>query len=696
MIKRFSTILGFFFLLVNFSITASGQMEYPEDKVKAKFTVEQNGCEATIIATITVVPKWHINAVKIPPPTFLFPSTLKIKKNANFVLVGGTIEPKPHFMHDEMADEDLYYHEGTFKIKQKIKITGTKDFTVEGYFEFQTCNDVRCLTDYQYPIKVQIKGCQEEEVLVDPSDKDETAKLKAEADSIAGANQDTVNTAAVSSVDDKAKSKSTAVAPVEKKSFSLWGVFFTAFLSGFLALIMPCVFPMIPMTVSFFTKQSKSRSAGIKKALMYGLSIVLIHVFLALIVVATGSASLLNELSTNPWFNLFFFVMLFVFGLSFLGAFEIQLPSKWVNAADAKADKGGYIGVFFMALVLSLASFSCTGPILGALLVGISSDGGNMALIIGMFAFGLALALPFTLFSIFPSMMTSMPSSGGWLNVVKVFLGFLEIAFAFKFLSTFDTTLQLHILEREVFIAAWVAIFGTLAIYLLGFITLPHDSKVERLSVGRAMLGVLTLAFTLYLLPGMWGAPLKAVNAFLPPTTYAESPRGVGYQGGGTSSAVEHVEGMHDGPQGTQAFTDYDLALAYAKKVNKPLFIDFTGWGCVNCRKMENTVWGEPGVIELLRNDVVIVSLYVDERTELPKEEQSEIEINGRKMSIKTIGNKWTAKQIIEYGTASQPYYMMQNTSGEDLPIGSADYQNHSNKDKFQKWIESGLSEFGK
>ncbi len=689
--KKTVKIFGLLFLLVSFSFFADGQMEYPEDKVKASFSVEQNGCEATIVATITVLPKWHINAVKIPQPTFLFPTTMKIKKNPNFELVGGTIEPKPHFMHDDMADEDLYYHEGTFKIKQKIKVTGKKDFVVEGYFEFQTCNDVKCLPDYRFPIKVNVKACTaEESTVVEPKSNDDSSNVES-----ARLDQDSVNKVDASSDDENKNDKQIVQEPVQEKT-SYWGIFFAAFLSGFLALIMPCVFPMIPMTVSFFTKQSKSRSDGIKKAIVYGLSIVLIHVLLAVIVIATGSASLLNELSTNPYFNLFFFVMLVVFGLSFLGAFEIQLPSKWVNAADAKADKGGYVGVFFMALVLSLASFSCTGPILGSLLVGISSEGGNMSLLIGMFAFGLALALPFTLFSIFPSMMTSMPSSGGWLNVVKVFLGFLEIALAFKFLSTFDTTLQLHILEREVFIACWVAVFGTLAMYLFGFIQLPHDSKVEKLSVGRTMLATITLAFTLYLYHGMWGAPLKIVNAFLPPTTYAESPRGVGFQGGVMSNEVEHVEGMHDGPQGTQAFTDYDLALAYAKKVNKPLFIDFTGWGCVNCRKMENTVWGEPGIIDHLRNDVVIVSLYVDERTPLDKKDQSEVEINGRKMAITTIGNKWTAKQIVEYGTASQPYYVMQNTSGEDLPIGSADFQNHSNPEKFKKWIKSGLSEFKK
>lgn len=481
----------------------------------------------------------------------------------------------------------------------------------------------------------------------------------------------------------------------DKKQQSMWLVFLGSFGAGFIALIMPCVFPMIPMTVSFFTKRSPTRAIGIRNAMFYGGSIVLIHVLLGGIVVITGAGELLNEMSTNVYFNLFFFLMLFIFGLSFLGAFEIQLPASWVNKADSKADKGGLIGIFFMALVLSLASFSCTGPILGGLLGGLSSAGGNTALMIGMFGFGLALALPFMLFSIFPAMLNSMPNSGGWLNVVKVFLGFLEIAFAFKFLSTADTTMQWHLLEREIFISIWIAVFLTLTLYMFGKIQLPHDSPVSKLSVGRTMVGTFVLAFTLYLVPGLWGAPLKLVNAFLPPDFYAESPGGLSKSsGGGGGHEQEHVDGMHEGPAGIMAFKDYDKAKAYAEEVNKPLFIDFTGWGCVNCRKMEQSVWPEPGVIEHLRNDVVVVSLYVDERTELPKSEQKTLTIDGRKKSIVTIGDKWTAKQMMEYKRSSQPQYVMQYPDGTDIPIGSADYRNHKDARVFQKWLESGLKAF--
>jgi len=583
------------------------------------------------------------------------------------------------------------YHSNTIYLKQKIKINSENDFTLKGVFSFQTCDDKQCLPPHEVDFSIKVKGVK--------SGKVETADVK-QVNNVEDPGTDVVE---LNETEDLVKEPKTdsKKAKIEepnkdKDEASLWGVFIGAFFSGFLALIMPCVFPMIPMTVSFFTKRSKSKSQGIKNSMIYGGSIVLIHVLLGGIVVITGAGELLNEMSTNVYFNIFFFLMLFIFGLSFLGAFEIQLPASWVNKADSKADKGGVVGIFFMALVLSLASFSCTGPFLGGLLGGLSSYGGDSALMVGMFAFGLALALPFMLFSIFPAWLNSMPSSGGWLNVVKVFLGFLEIAFAFKFLSTADTTMQWHLLEREIFISIWIAVFGTLALYMFGKIRLPHDSISEKLSVGRSMMGTLVLAFTIYLIPGLWGAPLKVVNAFLPPDFYAESPGGIGGGSGySAGESIEHIDGMHEGPQGIMAFNDYDKALAYAKKVNKPLFVDFTGWGCVNCRKMEQSVWGQPGVIEHLRNDVVIVSLYVDERTELPKKEQGVVKVGDREISVKTIGNKWTVKQMSEYKTASQPYYVMQTPDGIDLGNGSADYQNHSNTAVFQKWLEDGL-EFNK
>ena len=470
---------------------------------------------------------------------------------------------------------------------------------------------------------------------------------------------------------------------------SLWSLFILSFLSGLAALLTPCVFPMIPMTVSFFTKQSKSKAAGIKNALLYGVSIIVIYILLGTVVTAVFGASVLNEMSTNPWFNIFFFVLLVIFAFSFMGAFEIRLPNKWVNSADSKADKGGIIGIFFMALVLALVSFSCTGPIVGTLIVEAASKGG-IAPVVGMFGFSFALALPFTLFAIFPGWLNSMPQSGGWLNTVKVFLGFLELALAFKFLSNADLAWQAHFLERELFIAIEIAVFSVLAMYLFGKLRLPHDDVVEKVSVGRAMLGVLTLTLVVYMIPGLWGAPLKLINAYLPQSDYAESPLGVG--GGGGGSAAEHgPEGTHLGAQKLWLFDDLDKAQAYAKKEGKPLFLDFTGRNCVNCRKMEENVWGEPGVIEKLRDDVVVVSLYVDERTELPKDQQRIEKVNGEDFPIKTIGNKWMFKEISEYEIATQPYYRLLGPNGEDLDNGSADYENHSSPADFQKWLEEGI-----
>lgn len=469
---------------------------------------------------------------------------------------------------------------------------------------------------------------------------------------------------------------------------SLWAIFFLSFAAGFAALLTPCVFPMIPMTVSFFTKQSKSKAQGIRNAIFYGVSIIVIYILLGSVITAIFGAEVLNEMSTNPTFNIVFFLILVVFAISFMGAFEIRMPSKWVNSADSKADKGGIIGIFFMALALALVSFSCTGPIVGTLLVEAASKGG-LAPFIGMFGFSLALALPFGLFAAFPGWMNSLPKSGGWLNTVKVVLGFLELALAFKFLSNADLAVQAHLLEREVFLAIWIGIFLVLALYLFGFLTLPHDSKVERLSVGRTLLGTFTLIFVIYMLPGMWGAPLKLISAFPPPLQYAESPLGVG--GGGASISGDHPEGTHLGPQNIYVFHDYDKALAYAKEVNKPLFVDFTGVNCVNCRKMEQSVWGEPGIIDVLRNDVVIVSLHVDQRTELPKSEQKTVTVDGRKKKIVTVGDKWMVKQIKEFRATAQPYYVMQDVNGKVISKVPATYQDHKVPSDFKKWLDESL-----
>ena len=478
----------------------------------------------------------------------------------------------------------------------------------------------------------------------------------------------------------------------KKEKQGLWGLFFLSFLAGFAALLTPCVFPMIPMTVSFFTKQSKNRTTGIRNAILFGLAIIVIYVLLGSVVTPlVGGADSLNALATNVWFNIIFFLLLIVFAVSFLGAFEITLPSSWGTKVDSQADRGGLIGIFFMALALAIVSFSCTGPIVGTALVAAATKGG-IAPVISMFGFSLAIALPFSLFAAFPGWMNSLPKSGGWLNTVKVVLGFLELALAFKFLSNADLVLQTHLLEREVFLAIWITIFGALAFYLFGKIKLPHDGNLEHLSVGRLTFGLVVLAFTIYMIPGLWGAPLKLISGFPPPMQYSESPNGVGYVDlNAGNSQGEHFlpEGAHLGPHGLVAFLDYDKGMAYAKQVNKPVLLDFTGHACVNCRKMEEKVWSDPAVLSVLKNEVVLISLYVDDKRELPKEEQYFSEITGK--NIRSIGNKWSEFQIKKYQANAQPYYVLLDHNGDNLNEHTA---YNPNINDYLTWLKEGINNF--
>ncbi|RMB56917.1 thiol:disulfide interchange protein [Dokdonia sinensis] len=475
----------------------------------------------------------------------------------------------------------------------------------------------------------------------------------------------------------------------EDENKGLWTIFFLAFGGGLVALLTPCVFPMIPMTVGFFTKQSKSRAKGIRNAIFYGLSIILIYVVLGLTVVAIFGADALNALSTSVAFNLIFFVILVIFAISFFGAFEIQLPNSWANKVDRQADRGGLVGIFFMALALAIVSFSCTGPIVGTTLVQASSQGG-IAPIIGMLGFSSAIAIPFALFAMFPAWMKSLPKSGGWLNSVKVILGFIELALAFKFLSNADLVLQAHFLERELFIAIIIAVMTGLAIYLFGGIKLPHDSEMHHISVGRLLLGLVTLTFVVYLIPGLWGAPLKLISGFPPPMNYSESPYGVG---GGENGIMKGDEEFPDdaevGPHDLLSFTDYEAGMEYAKKENKAVFLDFTGVACVNCRRMEELVWSDPKILNILRNDVVLISLYADKRDVLPKDEQYISETTGKR--IKTVGNKWSDFQIKHYGLNAQPYYVLLDHDGKKLnkPVGyTPDIK------IYEQWLKEGITRF--
>ncbi len=477
----------------------------------------------------------------------------------------------------------------------------------------------------------------------------------------------------------------------------LWAIFLAGLAGGFLAIIMPCIYPMIPLTVSFFTKRAESKGKGIRGAVLYGLSIIVIYVLLGLLITIIFGAGALNELSTNGIFNIFIFLVLLIFGISFLGAFEITLPSSLTNKLDAKSDAGGLMGIFFMAATLAVVSFSCTGPIIGTLLVTLNQAGGYMGPVMGMFGFSLALALVFTVFAIFPSWMTSLPKSGGWLNSVKVVLGFLEIALSLKFLSTADLVYHWGILDREVFLALWIVIAALTGFYLLGKLKFSHDSDLPYISITRLFLSGGFFAFALYMVPGLWGAPLKIISGLAPPLstmdfrltggTVATGAAGINQLPGGAKK--KYSDFLHV-PNDIDGFLDYEEALAYAKTVNKPLFLDFTGHGCVNCREMEYNVWPVPEIDKMLREDYIVVSLYTDDRTSLPEEEVFYSDI--LQTTVNTIGKKFKHLQAEQYNTISQPYYVLISPDEKllvDPPIGA-----EFNKDKFKAYLEKGLKAF--
>jgi len=663
-----------FLLQLNFLFS---QIINHEDVVKVNFSLEQKNCEAFIVAKITIIPGWHINSFKLPKDSYAIPSEINITKTTKLT-VKETIEPKPIQYIDEDLGDVQSYHKGSLTMKRRVLINSINDLKVSGVFSFQVCDEAgKCLMPHEYTFSLNAEGCE-----------------AIKSDSVVKIEKDTASQITNNKVvNNDPADKNIKKAP-SKPAKSMFLIFIISFLSGFAALLTPCVFPMIPMTVSFFTKKSKSKADGIKNAILYGISIIAIYVLLGTIVTTIFGPSALNALSTNVWFNLLFFVLLVVFAISFLGAFEIMLPNSWLNKADKASDKGGFIGIFFMALALALVSFSCTGPIVGTLLVESATIGG-IAPFVGMFGFSLALALPFALFAAFPGWMNSLPKSGGWLNTVKVFLGFLELALAFKFLSNADLVVQGHFLERELFLAIWIGIFSVLTIYLFGFLRLPHDSPIQNLSVGRTLIGTISLIFVIYLIPGMWGAQLKLISGFPPPLSYSEAPQGFGNSQNSTDHSAN--KDMHLGPQNIMVFHDLEKAEAYAKEVKKPLFVDFTGHACVNCRKMEEKVWGEPGVIEILRDKMIIVSLYVDEKTALPVSEHKELEYaTGKKMKITEIGHKWSYLQTTRYKSNTQPYYRLLGPQNEDLDIGSADYEHHGNATDFKAWLEKGLEEYKK
>ncbi|MFT6844543.1 MAG: thiol:disulfide interchange protein [Flavobacteriales bacterium] len=625
---------------------ANAQIHNP---VSWEYGIENN----EFVFTATIEEGWHVYSQHLPPDDGPIPTSFNFDANENLEIIGKAAEGKAHTEFDPNFQMELAFFSDKAVFRQKAKASGDKPFTVKGFLEFMVCDDEMCLPPEMIDFEFE----------VDP-------KTFVGSDNSGD--------------------------PDEEGSRTPWGIFIAGFLGGLLALLTPCVFPMIPLTVSFFTKQSKNKAKGVANAIIYGLSIIAIYVLLGFGVTKIFGADALNALSTNVWFNLSFFVLLVVFAASFLGAFEIRMPSSWINKADTASDKGGLLGIFFMAFTLSLVSFSCTGPIIGTLLVEAAVNGGYMGPIVGMIGFSTALALPFALFAAFPGWLNGLPQSGGWLNSVKVVLGFLELALAFKFLSNADLVVQAHILTREVFLVIWIVIFLLMSLYLLGAFRFAHDSPMKHLSITRLTFAMLSLFMTIYLIPGLFGAPLKIISGFPPPMFYSESPKGVGYQpapvmmsGEGMDAAT--AERAAHCPHGLNCFHDYEEGLAYAKEVGKPIMLDFTGWACVNCRKMEEQVWSDPEVLNRLRNEFVLISLYVDEKTALPEDEQIEVTIGDKTKKLRTVGNKWSHMQADVYKTNSQPYYVILNHKEEQLGISAA-YD--SDIQKYVDWLDTGLEMF--
>ncbi|PSG88420.1 protein-disulfide reductase DsbD family protein [Aurantibacter aestuarii] len=642
--------------------------------VKWSSSVEKiSETEYNLVFKADIKEHWHLYTQKEIeggnlPTEFVYDSLASIK---DFKLIGKATESESITSFDKVFALDLNFFEDKAVFKQKIEVLNQDLKTIEAEILYQACDDVSCI----YPSKQFTFTLSEATAVKEDASQAEVSEEKVKEDKTSFENQTTTD------------------------GRSLWSTFFIAFILGFGVLLTPCVFPMIPMTVSFFTKQSKDRSTGIKNAFLYGFFIIVIYTALGTIVSTVFGSNAMYEFSTGVIFNTIMFIVLVLFAFSFMGAFEIMLPNSFMNKVDSQSNRGGIIGIFFMALALAVVSFSCTFPIAGTALLEAVTVGG-IAPIISMLGFSTAIAIPFVLFAVFPGWLNGLPKSGGWLNTVKVVLGFLELAFAFKFLSMIDLVLDWHFLEREVFIAIWIAIFGTLGLYLLGKIKLPHDSPLAHISVGRLSLAIIVLAFTFYMIPGLWGAPLKLISGFPPPmSTHSESPYGVGFTkkqlgvpltttNTNSKTLPEHA---HYGPNDIVAFHDYDKGMAYAKEIGKPVMLDFTGLTCVNCRKMEEQVWVDDKIFNILNNDIVLISLYVDDRTKLPQSEQYESDLTGN--TIKTYGQKWLEYQQKRYNTNAQPLYIIQDLEGNDLndPVG---YTPDANQ--YLKWLESGINAFQK
>ena len=672
--------LLFPFVLLLFAVAVQAQIQDP-----VKFNSELKilaADEAEVVFTAAIDKGWHVYSTDLGDGGPIS-ATFNVEKIFGAEVVG-KLKPvgKEISTFDKLFEMKVRYFENTAQFVQKLKLTGGA-YQIEGYLEYGACNDENCLPPTQVPFKFSGKaeGAAKEAAAAAAETKAEEQPAKQET--VSG----TAPVAAIGGADGpteiKVADKVDLWKPVISELNSLgettsqedmsWVyIFITGFAGGLLALFTPCVWPIIPMTVSFFLKRSKDKKKGIRDAWTYGASIVVIYVTLGLAITLVFGASALNALSTNAVFNILFCLMLVVFAASFFGAFEITLPSKWSTAVDSKAEAtSGLLSIFLMAFTLSLVSFSCTGPIIGFLLVQVSTTGSVVAPAIGMLGFAIALALPFTLFALFPSWLKSMPKSGGWMNIIKVTLGFLELAFALKFLSVADLAYGWRILDRETFLALWIVLFALLGFYLLGKIKFPHDDDDSKVSVPRFFMALASLAFAVYMIPGLWGAPLKAVSAFAPPMQ--------------TQDFNLYNNEVH------AKFDDYDLGMEYARQHGKPVMLDFTGYGCVNCRKMELAVWTNPKVSDIINNDYVLITLYVDNKTPLPS--PVKIVENGTERTLRTVGDKWSYLQRVKFGANAQPFYVLIDNEGKPL---NKSYSYDEDIPKYIEFLQTGLENYKK
>ena len=667
------------FLLL-FAVAVQAQIQ---DPVKFKSELKTLAAdEAEVVFTAAIDKGWHVYSTDLGDGGPIS-ATFNVEKIFGAEVVG-KLKPvgKEISTFDKLFEMKVRYFENTAQFVQKLKLTGGA-YQLEGYLEYGACNDENCLPPTQVPFQFsgEAEGAAKEAAAatVETKVEEQPAKQEAATDMVSVAVVGGADGPTEINVTDKVNFWKPVINELQslgettsQEDMSWIYIFITGFAGGLLALFTPCVWPIIPMTVSFFLKRSKDKKKGIRDAWTYGASIVVIYVTLGLAITLIFGASALNALSTNAVFNILFCLMLVVFAASFFGAFEITLPSKWSTAVDSKAEAtSGLLSIFLMAFTLSLVSFSCTGPIIGFLLVQVSTTGSVVAPAIGMLGFAIALALPFTLFALFPSWLKSMPKSGGWMNIIKVTLGFLELAFALKFLSVADLAYGWRILDRETFLALWIVLFALLGFYLLGKIKFPHDDDDSKVSVPRFFMALASLAFAVYMIPGLWGAPLKAVSAFAPPMQ--------------TQDFNLYNNEVH------AKFDDYDLGMEYARQHGKPVMLDFTGYGCVNCRKMELAVWTNPKVSDIINNDYVLITLYVDNKTPLP----SPVKIleNGTERTLRTVGDKWSYLQRVKFGANAQPFYVLIDNEGKPL---NKSYSYDEDIPKYIEFLQTGLENYKK